>query len=101
MKIENMAAYENRTDAILSWCPDWITSDEFDANCRSFDRPLQRGMVWAVGFSPDDLVLPSVMGNRSPNGGWIYLVQKMVDKGYVERRNEGGVVSYRAARFGE
>lgn len=40
MKIENMAAYENRTDAILSWCPDWITSDEFDANCWCFSQQL-------------------------------------------------------------
>lgn len=101
MKIKNLTAYERETDAILEWCSNgWITSDEFDKLADSYEDELLRGpprRMKAAGFAPDDYVLPSVLGNPSPNGDWIYMAQVLVDKGYLERRKVKGVVQYRRA----
>lgn len=99
VKIENLSHCERETDAILFWGrDDWITSDEFDRLSREWEYDLGNGPLCAGGFRDDDYLLPSMAGNMSPNGDWIFLVQVLVQKGYVERRARKGVVYYRTAR---
>ena len=97
MKIDNLTAYEPMTDAILEWCADgWISSNEFDRRVDEYEARPPAGKVRVAGFKPSDYVLPSVVGNQSPRGDWIFLVQTIVDKGYIERRKVNGAIQYRA-----
>lgn len=94
MKIDNLHAYEERTDAIISWTEDWLSSDEFDALALAF-TPSK-----FPHFEGTDFLLPSYAGNPAGEyGDWIYLAQVMVDKGLLKRKHKAGVVYYKRALF--